>query len=293
MALHQTSPTEPLQEANQNVKRPKRKSLRNELMAEVIGSAVVIIFGNGVVAAWNVVEDTKPWSTGQQHPDIYAKGTYTNLAWGLGVTFGVMVSFNTSGAILNSALQFKEMCLGCCTIRRGFAFIGAQTFGYFLGALLMTLNFVVLKEHPKIHNFYCTSPGNGTTALNAALNEFIATLLLALGLHAITNNRPAFDKFSVAAFAGALVFAIGQVFNGQSGYAINPARDFGPRLCYLIFALIYGGVDIWQDVMGSGYFIVPILVPPLGALAGALLYKHCIFLEDLDDVRDSRRESEP
>jgi|ERR1712232_962623 len=176
-------------------------------------------------------------------------------------------------------MGIKEMCLGNCGLRKGLTFIAAQTLGYFLGAVLTTVNFVVLKEHPRIHNFYATSPGNNTSFLNAAVNEFFATFLLALGLHAVTNNRPAFDKFSLAAFAGALVFAIGQVFGPQSGYAINPARDFGPRMCFLTFALIYGGVEIWDDVFGKGYFIVPMIAPPLGALAGALLYKHCIFLE--------------
>lgn len=159
----------------------------------------------------------------------------------------------------------------------------------------MTLNFIVPKGSTALTNIYCTSPGKDITFFNAAVNEFIATAMLLIGLGAITNNRPAFNKFHVAGFAGALIYAIGNVFGPLSGYALNPARDFGPRMCYLVFALIYvQSPTIWSEVMGNGYFIVPIVAPPLGAVVGGLIYRHFIFLEEIQEPKtgDSPRKSE-
>merc|ERR1719329_581234 len=265
----------------------RKKSLRHELVAEIIGCAVVIIFGDGVVATFKLL-DTPDDAPKDFVPDPYAKNNYVNMAWGVGVCFGVLISFNTSGAVLNSALQLNAIVNNGFAPMKGLLFVLAQILGSFLGALITTLNFVVLKEHPeqKLWNFYCTHGTDGVTSFNSALNEFIATAILAMGLAAVTNNLPKFNKFHVGPLAGLLVFGLGNVFGPQSGYAMNPARDFGPRMCYLLFALIYGDQEqnkIWEDVMGSGYFIVPIVAPCLGALAGGLIYKHFIFLEAPDD----------
>lgn len=275
--------TAPLREASG---APHVKELRHELIAEAIGCAVMIMFGNGVVAAWGV---------GAFHGDTtsaFAKGTYTNVAWAIGVTFGVMVSFNTSGAFLNVALQLNAMLTGGFPIKKGLLFMLAQTLGCFVGALLTALNFVILKGGSKLTNFFCTSPGEGVSFVNAAVNEIIATALLAMCLAAVTNERPPFNKFHLAGFAGLCVFGIGNVFGPQTGYALNPARDFGPRMCYLLLALIYGKGDIWNTVLGGGYFIVPIVAPCLGAIIGGLVYKYFIFLVDLPDDVSSRKKPE-
>lgn len=276
----------------------RRKRLHHKLIAEIIGCAVVIIFGDGVVATFTQLDNPNfpdappPGFT----PDPYAKNNYVNMAWGVGVCFGVLVSFDTSGAVLNSALQLNAIVNNGVTPREGMFFVLAQMFGSFLGAVITTVNFVVLKNNPEdeLWNFYCTHPVAGVTSLNSAFNEFLATVVLAMGLSAVTNNRPTFNKFHVGPFAGLLVYGLGNVFGPQSGYAMNPARDFGPRMCYLLFALIYGHQEknrIWEDVLGKGYFVVPIIAPCLGALVGGLIYKHFIFLEAADAETPSRLRS--
>lgn len=278
----------------------RKKRLRHELIAEIVGCAVVIIFGDGVVATFTLLDNPNfPLPAPPDFtPDPYAKNNYVNMAWGVGVCFGVMVSFNTSGAVLNSALQLNAIVNHGVPLSKGLLFMAAQVFGSFIGAFITTLNFVVLNKHPesRLWNFYCTHPVDGVTPLNSALNEFIATAVLAMGLAAVTNNYPTFNKFHVGPLAGLLVFGLGNVFGPQSGYAMNPARDFGPRMCYLLFFLIYGQEtsNIWEDVMGSGYFVVPIFAPFLGALAGGFLYKHFIFLEPEDaDVPSTSSELPP
>lgn len=290
--------TPPLEGIEMSALNTRRKRLHHELIAEIIGCAVVIIFGDGVVATFTQLDNPNFPAAAPSGftPDPYAKNNYVNMSWGVGVCFGVLLSFDTSGAVLNSALQLNAIVNNGFSLRKGVFFVLAQMFGSFIGAFITTLNFVVLKNHPEheLRNFYCTQPVPGVTSLNSAFNEFLATALLAMGLAAVTNNRPTFNKFHVGPFAGLLVYGLGNVFGPQSGYAMNPARDFGPRMCYLLFALIYGHQEknrIWEDVLGRGYFVVPIIAPCLGALVGGLIYKHLIFLEAADAETPSRWRS--
>jgi len=250
-----------------------------ECLAEFIGTAVIIIFGNGVVAAVQMTDDDKVGT--------FETMQFINVAWGFGVTFGIMASFDTSGAHLNCAVTLNAMILGGFSITKGLWFMAAQTLGAFFGALVVTLDYVVFKGGNALTNFYCTAPAPGVSFLNASFNEFLGTFILMFSILGITNGRPKFNKFHVAGFVGALVFGIGNALGAQTGYAINPARDFGPRMCYLIFAIMYGKDDLWSVVMGDGYFIVPIVFPLLGALAAGISYKHGVYLDTGEQIDEA------
>merc|ERR1712194_781996 len=202
--------------------------------AELLGTCVLILFGTSMVAAIQV------------HPDqstLYSTGLYINAAWGVGVCMGVLVAFDVSGAHLNPSVT--------------------------LSALLTTLNYVVFRGGSHLRNFYCTAPLDGASAAswsNAFLNEIMATAVLIIGFSGITSSRC--SKFQVAGFGGALIVGIGGAFGQITGYAMNPARDLGARICFLLFTVLYGKAGLWEDVMGAGYFWVPLVAPLCGAALG-------------------------
>jgi len=258
-----------------------------ECIAEFVGTAIIIAFGNGVVASAKL--EAHDHDTGSQFAQkeifvkaAFAQNIFVNAAWGLGVTFGILASFDVSGAQLNSAVTLNAIVYGGFPICKGLMFMVAQTLGAFFGAFIVSMDYAVFKGGAYLTNFYCTSPSPGLSTANACFDEFIGTFLLMLGLLSITNGQDKFNKYHVAGFAGALIFAIGNAYGVQTGFGINPARDFGPRMCYLLFAIIYGESDLWGTVMGNGYFIVPIVFPFLGAVAAGTAYKYSIeiFLGD-------------
>ena len=106
--------------------------------------------------------------------------------------------------------------------------------------------------------------------LLAADDEFIGTALLLAAIRAIASGG-APSRFVAAGWVGLAVFAIGTSFGVLSGFAINPVRDVGPRLVYLLLAAAHGEDDVWGTVLGGGYFWVPLVAPVAAALAAALV----------------------
>eukprot|EP00928_Gymnodinium_smaydae_P061987 TRINITY_DN45938_c0_g1_i1.p1 TRINITY_DN45938_c0_g1~~TRINITY_DN45938_c0_g1_i1.p1 ORF type:complete len:294 (+),score=67.53 TRINITY_DN45938_c0_g1_i1:84-965(+) len=253
--------------------RHKYKTVRHECVAEFIGTAIIIIFGCGVVAAANA-------SPSLPLADAFGKMLYINSSWALAVTFGIMASFDTSGAHLNTAVTLNAIVNGGFPLKKGLSFMVAQLLGAIFGALVVTLNFVVFKGGDVLSNFYCTAPASNVNFYNAAFNEFVATFLLQFSIMGITNHHPAFNKFHVAGFVGALVFVIGNTFGPLTGYALNPARDLGPRLTYLTFLVLYGKTSPLAVFANNGYFLIPIIFPCLGAIAAGFTYKRAIYIDD-------------
>merc|ERR1712194_243043 len=228
--------------------------------AELLGTCVLILFGTSVVAAIQV------------HPDqstLYSTGLYINAVWGVGVCMGVLVAFDVSGAHLNPSVRLSAWIDSKLSTRKAICFATAQLVGAFCGALLTTLNYVVFRGGSHLRNFYCTAPLDGASAAswsNAFLNEIMATAVLIIGFSGITSSRC--SKFQVAGFGGALIVGIGGAFGQITGYAMNPARDLGARICFLLFTVLYGKAGVWEDVMGAGYFWVPLVAPLCGAALG-------------------------
>ena len=244
------------------------RELIGELLSEFIGTMILILFGVGVVAqvvAANLGDhDSIAW------------------AWGFGVMLGVYVAARLSGAHLNPAVTLS------LAIFRGFAwrkvapYALAQTLGAFVAALLVRWNYTELlaKFDPghtiKSQFIFSTLPGNGVYPVSqwgALRDQIIGTAILVLVIMALTDVRNTAPKANMGALiTGLLVVAIGMAWGADAGYAINPARDFGPRLA----SFITGYRHAWRDQYGDIYFWVPIVGPLIGGPVGAAIYQFVI-----------------
>lgn len=242
-----------------------RTGLIGELSAEFVGTMVLILFGCGVVA--QVV------AGGLGDHDSIA------WAWGLGVTFGVYVAARLSGGHLNPAVTLSLAAFKGFPWNKVLPYAVAQTAGAFVAALLVRWNYteVLAKADPghtlKTQFVFSTLPGNGVLPVSewgALRDQVIGTAILMLLVFAVTDllNTPPGANLA-AVVIGLIVVAIGMAWGTDAGYAINPARDFGPRLA----SFITGYGTAWRDQYGNFYFWVPIIGPLVGGLVGAALYR--------------------
>jgi len=258
--------------------RRKRSAMLGELSAEFTGTMILILFGCGVVA--QVVAGgglTDPPGGLGDHDSIA-------WAWGLGVTLGVYVAARLSGAHLNPAVTLSLAAFKGFPWSKVAPYALAQTAGAFVAALLVRWNYseALAKADPghtvKTQTVFSTLPANGNSTLpvhewGAFRDQVIGTAILLLLIMAITDMLNTPPGANLAPFViGLVVVAIGMAFGTNAGYAINPARDLGPRLASFITG--YGGA--WRDQYGNLYFWVPILGPLVGGLLGAGLYKGLI-----------------
>jgi len=244
----------------------RAKGLLGELLAEFAGTMILILFGVGVVA--QVVagklgdHDSIAWS------------------WGLGVTLGVYVAARISGAHLNPAVSFALAVFGSLPWRKLAPYALAQTAGAFVAALLVRWNYseVLAAADPghtvKTQGVFSTLPGNGAlpvSDLGALRDQIIGTAILLFVIAALTDLRnTAAPAANMAPFViGLLVVGIGMAWGTDAGYAINPARDFGPRLA----SFLTGYSTAFLDQNGDVYFWVPIVGPLIGGVVGMGLYK--------------------
>jgi len=247
------------------VGRLKPPGLIGELAAEFAGTMILILIGVGVVA--QVV------GGGLGNHDSIA------WAWGLGVILGVYVAGRISGAHLNPAVTLALAVFGGFSWRKVLPYSLAQTLGAFVAALLVRWNYneVLTKADPHhtlaTQGVFSTLPGNGSLPVHewgAFRDQVIGTailLFLVLAVTDVRNSSPLANMVPVV--IGLIVVAIGMAWGTDAGYAINPARDFGPRLAE--FFTGYGSA--FRDQYGNLYFWVPIVAPLVGGLIGAGLYK--------------------
>jgi glycerol uptake facilitator protein len=246
------------------VETTKPRTLASELAAEFAGTFILILFGVGVVAqvvAGGIGDhDSIAW------------------AWGLGVVLGVYVAARISGAHLNPAVTIALAAFRGFSWKKVLPYALAQTLGAFVAALLVRWNYseVIAAVDPNhtidTQGIFSTLPGNGTLPVGtwgAFRDQVIGTAILLFLILAIVDIRNSSPGANLAPFIiGLIVVAIGMAWGTNAGYAINPARDLGPRL--MSFFTGYG--DAWRDQNGDIYFWVPILGPIIGGLIGALLY---------------------
>ncbi len=244
-----------------------RENLPRELCAELLGTFVLIMFGAGVVAQ-NLLSGGK-------------NGSYLaiNLGWGLGVTMGVYIAGGVSGAHLNPAVSVA------LAVRRGFPwrkvlpYSLAQTAGAFLASAVVFLTYhdafnvfdggVRQVEGVKgTAGIFATYPATHLSTLGGVIDQVVGTALLVMVIFAIVDKRNNAPSANLAPLLiGLLVVAIGACFGFNSGYAINPARDLGPRF----FTFIAGwGADVFKS--GNFWFWVPVIGPLIGGVVGALIY---------------------
>lgn len=237
----------------------------NPFVAEFLGTMILLLLGNGVVA--NVVlKNTKGNGSGW---------IVITTGWALAVFAGVVIAGPYSGAHLNPAVTIGLAIAGKFPWAEVPSFILAQLAGAMVGALLVWITY---KDHFSATNepalksasFY-TSPAIKNTTLNL-ISEGLGTFVLLLAVFYITNGEIGEDKTPIGLGSiGAIpvtfiVWSIGLSLGGTTGYAINPARDLGPRIMYSILPIKEKNKKDWR------YSWIPIVGPILGASIAASLY---------------------
>lgn len=267
--------------------RMRLPGLLGEMAAEFAGTMILILFGVGVVAqvvAGGIGDhDSISW------------------AWGLGVTLGVYVAARISGAHLNPAVTLALAVFKGFEWRRVLPYMLAQTLGAFVAALIVRWNYTeVLGAFDPGHTIksqgvFSTLPGNGALPVDmwgGFRDQIIGTAILLFVILALTDLRQDTPAANLAPVViGLLVVGIGMAWGTNAGYAINPARDFGPRLAS--FFTGYG--TAFRDQNNDLYFWVPIVGPLLGGLGGAGLYQLLIgrFLPKVGPREPGRVPTQP
>ena len=246
-----------------------KSTLTAELIAEFLGTFVLILFGVGVVAMVVLF----PSST----PGEIIHGGYTNitLGWGLAVTMGIYVAGSISGAHLNPAVTLTLAVFREFPWRKVLPYSLAQTAGAFVAAALVYRNYLpafhqVDPQLMRTAGVFTTFPAFPEILQAGFLDQVIGTALLLLLIFAITDeyNSPPGPGLAPL-MIGLVVVAIGISFGGMHGYAINPARDFGPRLFTAVAGFANNGLT-----NGDLVFWVPIVGPLIGGVLGAGIYDY-------------------
>ena len=234
-------------------------------MAELLGTMLLILLGDGVVA--NVLlNDTKGNNSGW---------IVITTAWGLAVFVGVTVAGPISGAHLNPAVTIGLAIAGKFAWASVGAYILAQMLGAMLGAFLVWLmyydHFQKTNDRGFVLAVFCTGPAV-RNYLSNIISEIIGAFVLIFVVFYITGaeitpSKTPIGLGSVGAIPVAfLVWVIGLSLGGTTGYAINPARDLGPRIMHAILPIKSKGTSDWA------YAWIPVLGPIAGAAIAALLY---------------------
>ena len=239
----------------------------NVYFAEFLGTAILILFGGGVCANVNL---TKSAAKG-------ADWIVITVGWALAVVMGVYAVGQYTGAHLNPAVTLAIAMNDGVSWSVVPGYMVSQIAGGAVGATLVWLAFLphwkqtedagtklgVFSTAPAIKNYFTNF-----------LTEIIGTMILIMGLLFIGMNK--FSEGLNPLVVGALILAIGVSLGGPTGYAINPARDLGPRIAHALLPIAGKGKSNW------GYAIVPILGPIAGGMLGACLYR--LFYKNIFDT---------
>ncbi len=238
-----------------------------EFAAELLGTLVLILFGCGVVAMVTLFP-SQPTVAGE-----VVKGGYTNvtLGWGLAVVMGIYLSGTVSGAHLNPAVTLALAATGRFPWSKLPHYVAGQMVGAFLGAAgVFGVYYAKWIEYDpaleKTAGIFATSPAV-PGFFPGFIDQVVGTALLLAMILAIGDrlNNPLAPPIAPL-LVGAVVVAIGISFGGMHGYAINPARDLGPRL----FSVVAGFEN--TGLVGSTVWIVPVIGPLVGGVLGAVVY---------------------
>jgi len=222
---------------------------------ETLGTMMLLLLGCGVVAT-AILRDSKGFGGGW---------LLINFGWGIGVYAGVYTAFPT-GAHLNPAVTVSQLIMGNITFPQAIVYWIGEFFGAFLGAVLCWLafrNHFDAEEDPGAKlAVFSTAPAIRNTPWNIiteAIGTFVLIFLILISGGTPTQVGPL--------FVALLVIGIGNSLGGPTGYAINPARDLGPRIAHAILPIKGKGPSDW------GYSWVPVVAPIIGSIIATLLFK--------------------
>jgi len=229
----------------------------NIYLAEFLGTLLIILFGGGVVAG-NVLKGTKSENAGWLTVCV---------AWGLGVTLAIYATGNISGGHLNPAITLAFAISGNFEWNLVPGYCLAQFAGAFTGAVLIFLYYGPhWKNTPDASvklAVFSTGPAIRHTWSNF-FNEALATAILVFAILFLGVNE--FTQGLKPLVVGLLIIAIGLSLGGTTGFAINPARDLGPRIAHALLPIAGKGSSDWS------YAWIPVVGPFIGGIVGATLY---------------------
>ena len=236
-------------------------------IAEFVGTSILLLLGSGIVA--NVsLSKTKGFD---QTPLI----TITT-AWGFAVFVAAYITGQFSGAHLNPAVTIGLLVAGKFSSELALGYILAQLLGAMFGSWLTYVFYIyhyrATKNEAAVMGSFCTSPAIRNFK-NNFFSEFLATFMLIFGILYIVEPNIIVEgldaNFGIGSLGalpvGILVWVIGLSLGGTTGYAINPARDLGPRIIYQL-------IPRKNKISDWAYSWVPVIGPSLGAVAAGLLY---------------------
>jgi glycerol uptake facilitator protein len=233
-------------------------------IAEFIGTMILILLGDGVVAGV-LLRNSKAENSGW---------VVITLGWGMAVAMAVYSVGWISGAHINPAVTIGVATIGLLEWAQVPGYIIAQFLGAFTGAVLVWLAYLPHWREtadPGLKlGVFCTAPAIYNRVANL-VTEIIGTAMLVFGVVAILNTFTAGGKELAwgglfPLLIGLLVLAIGLSLGGPTGYAINPARDLGPRIAHAVLPITGKGGSDW------GYSWIPVVGPIIGGILGAWLY---------------------
>ncbi len=227
-------------------------------LAEFVGTMLLIFLGNGVVA--NVLlKGTKGENAGLMA---------IVFGWGLAVTLAVFAVSRFSQAHLNPAITIGLYVNGDFPGSQVFGYIVAQFLGAFVGAILVWVFYFPFWERTESATLKLSTFSTGPAVRSIPSNlfsEIIATMILVLAILFIGANK--FADGLNPMVVGALIISIGLSLGGTTGFAINPARDLGPRIAHFILPIPGKGSSDWS------YSWIPVVGPIIGGLLGSWIYK--------------------
>ncbi len=240
-------------------------------LAEFIGTMILVLLGDGVVAGV-LLRNSKAENSGW---------IVITFGWGMAVAMAVYSVGAISGAHINPAVTLGLASIGAFEWAQVPGYIIAQFLGAFTGAVLVWLAYLLHWEEtadPGLKlGVFCTAPAIYRRIPNL-ITEIIGTAMLVFGVVAIFANTQQIEQaaqidlsqlWQIGIFpllVGLLVFAIGLSLGGPTGYAINPARDLGPRIAHAVLPIAGKGGSDW------GYSWIPVVGPIIGGIIGATLY---------------------
>ncbi|MCD6201845.1 MAG: aquaporin family protein [Bacteroidales bacterium] len=229
-----------------------------EYVAEFIGTMILIVFGSGVVAG-TLVKNSKAENAGWMMVCV---------AWGLGVAFAVFAVGKISGAHINPAVTLGFAMAGEFSWAKVPGYILAQVAGAFSGAVIVWIQYYPhwkkTEDSSSKLGIFSTIPAERSFPNNLA-SEVIGTFMLLFGLSflGVNNFADGLNPLVIGVYISAIGFSLG----GTTGFAINPARDFGPRLAHFVLPIPGKGSSDWA------YSWIPVVGPLIGGIYGTLFYQ--------------------